>query len=191
MFCIKEIIVVEGKYDKIRLSQTVDALIVTTDGFRLYKNKEKLDMLRRLAAERGIIILTDSDNAGFKIRNYLRQCLGEVNIKHAYIPEIKGKERRKAKPGREGILGVEGVSCDVISDALKKARATPQSSHIQITKARLYEDGLVGMPNSGQKRKELLKRMGMPEKLSANAMLGVINSLYSFEEYIKMVEDLP
>jgi ribonuclease M5 len=190
MISIQEIIVVEGKYDKMRLSQTVDAVIVTTDGFKLYKDKEKLDMLRRMAKKRGIIVLTDSDSAGFKIRNYLRQCLGDVNIKHAYIPEIKGKEKRKAKPGREGLLGVEGVSGDIISQALKKAKATPKTPYKPITKARLYEDGLAGRPNSTQKRKELAKKIGMPEKLSANAMLDVINSLYSYDEYEKIIESL-
>lgn len=190
MIAIQEIIVVEGKYDKIRLSRTVDAVIVTTDGFGLYKNKEKLEMLRRMAQKRGIIVLTDSDSAGFRIRGYLRQCLGDVNIKHAYIPEIKGKEKRKARAGREGLLGVEGVSDGIIIEALNKANATPKTPDRPITKARLYEDGLVGKPDSAQKRRELARKMGLPPRLSANAMLDVINSLYSKEEYENIIRTL-
>lgn len=189
MLSIKEIIVVEGKYDKIRVGQAVNAVIITTDGFRLYKNKEKLDLLRRLSAERGIIVLTDSDSAGFQIRNYLRNCLGDVNIKHAYIPETEGTEKRKAKPGKEGLLGVEGMCGEIIVNALKKANATPASAPGEgIKKADFYEHGLAGTADSAGKRKILAKKMGLPSKISANALLEVMNLLYTKDECLRLMD---
>lgn len=189
MLAISEVIVVEGKHDKIRLEQLVDAFIITTDGFRLYKNKEKIELLRRLSAQRGIIILTDSDNAGFRIRNHIRRCLGDINIKNAYIPEIKGKERRKTKPGSEGLLGVEGVSNEIILSALEKAKATPAMASKGIGKADFFADGFAGGKESAQKRRRLAKKMGLPMKISANAMIDVINLLYTREQYERIIDE--
>ncbi|MDR0405420.1 MAG: toprim domain-containing protein, partial [Clostridiales bacterium] len=142
MIAIREIIVVEGKYDKMRLARLVDALIFTTDGFRVYRDKEKLALLRRLAMERGVIILTDSDAAGFRIRNYLKQCLGSTYVKHAYIPAVEGREKRKAKPSAEGLLGVEGISDDIILESLRKAGATPSEPFCGMKKSDFYAMGL-------------------------------------------------
>jgi ribonuclease M5 len=191
MLSVKEVIVVEGKYDKMQLSRTVDALIITTDGFGLYKDKQKIDLLRRLSRERGIIILTDSDSAGFRIRNYLRQCLGEACIKHAYIPAISGREKRKAKAGREGLIGVEGVDGETIKKALIQANATcGDKSKPALTKTRFFEDGFAGVPGSAERRRMLAKKIGLPEKISANAMIDFINRIYTFEEYLRLIEEL-
>ncbi|OQB14227.1 MAG: Ribonuclease M5 [Firmicutes bacterium ADurb.Bin193] len=185
--CVKEIIVVEGKYDKIRVSSAVDAVIITTDGFRLYRNKEKLDLLRRLAGERGIIILTDSDGAGFKIRNYLRSALGDVEIKNAYIPAIMGREKRKSGSAGEGLLGVEGMDNETIIKALQMAKATPFERSSPITKADFFEYGLAGGSESAKKRRTLAIRMGLPPRISANAMLEAVNLLYTRDEFIKII----
>ncbi len=186
MLKIREVIVVEGKYDKIKLSQIVDAVIITTDGFALYNNKQKMALLKRLASEKGIIVLTDSDSAGFRIRNYIKQCFGDIPIKHAYIPEIAGKEKRKDKCGAEGLLGVEGISDSLIIDALKKAGVTANENVNPITKADFYEFGLAGGKDSASNRQRLAKKMGLPTKLSANALLDVINLLYSREDFLKL-----
>ncbi|MCK9479172.1 MAG: DUF4093 domain-containing protein [Firmicutes bacterium] len=190
MFSVDEIIIVEGKYDKMRLSSVVDALVVTTDGFRVYNNKEKQKQFQHLAAKRGVIILTDSDSAGLRIRNYLCRCLDGVKVKHAYIPEVHGKEKRKSTPGAQQLLGVEGMSNEVIINALKKAKATPKNANAPITAARLYCDGLIGKPNSAQKRHTLLKTLNMPESLSSKAMLDVINRLLTQDEYNRLMAEI-
>jgi len=187
---IREAIVVEGKYDKNTLSQIVDAVIVETSGFGVFKNGEQLTLLRRLAEKQGLIIFTDPDGAGFVIRNYLKGAIPKELVKHAYIPDVAGKERRKRTPGKEGKLGVEGMTPEIILAALDRAGATflagaeeslPQS-RTPITKADLFALGLSGRPDSAAKRAALLNRLELPEHLSANALLTVLNALYSREE---------
>lgn len=186
---IKEAIVVEGRYDKNTLSQVVDAPIVTLEGFSVFNDKEKLRFLRRLAQERGLIILTDSDGAGFVIRNYLKGSLPREQVKQAYIPDVDGKERRKRAPGKEGKLGVEGMPPEVLVQALERAGATFEdgggaAAGTAITKGDLYELGLSGGPDSGTRRAALLKKLGLPERMTANALLEALNILYSREEFL-------
>ena len=184
---IKEVIVVEGRYDKNVLSQVVDATIVETGGFSVFNNKEKVDFLRQLAAKRGLILLTDSDGAGFVIRNFLKGAIPPEQIKQAYIPDVMGKERRKRKAGKEGKLGVEGMSPAVLLDTLRRAGATFEGEETavpvaHITKADLMEKGLIG-PNSVEKRQALLKKLALPAHLTPNAMLEALNLLMTQEEF--------
>ena len=192
---IKEVIVVEGRYDKNALSQVVDGVIVETGGFSIFKDQEKAALFRRLAAARGVIVLTDSDGAGFLIRSHLKGILPPEQVKQAYIPDVYGKERRKRRPGREGKLGVEGMSPQVLLEALRRAGATlegeerqPQRGKEPITKADLYALGLTGQPDSGAKRQELLQKLELPEHMTANALLEVLNLLYTREEFLAMME---
>ncbi len=183
MISVKEVIVVEGRYDKNTLSQVFDAVIVETSGFGLFKDGEKLALLRRLAEKRGLVVLTDSDGAGFVIRNYIKGAIDPALVKMAYIPDVPGKERRKSSPSKEGKLGVEGMSAEVLIAALRRAGATlggETATHRTggITKATLYELGLSGRPDSAARRRELLKKLDLPEKLGANALLDVLNALY-------------
>ena len=187
MVKIREVIVVEGRYDKNTLSQVVDATILETKGFGIFKDKAQLRLLRRAAQARGLIVLTDSDGAGFVIRNYLRGVLPPEREKHAYIPDVPGKERRKAAPGKEGKLGVEGMSPELLLEALRRAGATVEGETAaptrgRITKADLVELGLSGGVGSGEKRLTLLKKLGLPEHMSPNAMLQALNLLYTREE---------
>ncbi len=188
MLHIKEAIVVEGRYDKNALSQVVDTLILETGGFQLFKDPEKLALLRRAAQRRGLIVLTDSDGAGFVIRNRLRGAIPAEQLKHAYIPDVWGKERRKRKPGKEGKLGVEGMPPQVLEQALRRGGATVLEEETAfrsgppLTKGDLFAAGLSGGPGSGEKRKALLKRLELPEHMSANALLAVLNGCYSREE---------
>lgn len=184
---IREVIVVEGRYDKNALKQTVDAVVVETRGFGVFNDKERLALLRRLAEERGLILLTDSDGAGFVIRNFIKGAIPKERLKQAYIPDVYGKERRKTAPGREGKLGVEGMPPEVLLQALERAGATFEDGEAvgerqRITKADLYALGLSGGPDSGRKRAALLKKLGLPERMTANAMLEALNLLYSREE---------
>ena len=185
MRAIKEVIVVEGRYDKNTLSQIVDATVITVGGFSVFNDKEKLAFLRRLAEERGLIVLTDSDGAGFVIRNYLKGALPKDKVKQAYIPDVRGKERRKRHAGKEGKLGVEGMKPHVLLEALKRAGATfldeteaASPAREPITKADLFALGLTGGADSAAKRKALLKRLELPEHLTANGMLEALNLLY-------------
>ena len=187
MISVKEVIVVEGRYDKNTLSQVFDAVIVETSGFGLFKDGEKLALLRRLAEKRGLVVLTDSDGAGFVIRNYIKGAIDPALVKMAYIPDVPGKERRKSSPSKEGKLGVEGMSAEVLIAALRRAGATlggETATHRTggITKATLYELGLSGRPDSARRRHELLKRLDLPERLGASALLDVLNALYTSEE---------
>ncbi len=194
MIQIREVIVVEGKYDKIKLSSLVDGLIIETNGFGIFKDQERLDLIRSLADKRGIIILTDSDSAGFLIRGKLSSCISPEKIKHAYIPDILGKERRKSSPSREGKLGVEGVETKILLEALQRAGATLEEKRPRreaVSKSDLYELGLVGREESAVKRKRLLKELRLPEHLSANGLLRVINTMYSREEWKKLFEGDP
>ena len=192
MIKIREAIVVEGRYDKNTLSQIVDAPILETSGFGVFKNKQQLAFLRRVAHERGLIVFTDSDGAGFVIRNHLKSAIEPQYLKHAYIPDIYGKERRKSAPGKEGKLGVEGMTPEVIVDALRKAGATIEGEDApvtqQIKKQDLMELGLSGGKDSSQKRLALLKNLDLPEHMSANAMLQALNLLYDLEELKQMLQ---
>jgi len=192
MIKIKEAIVVEGNYDKIKLSQIVDTTIVVTDGFMIFKNKSIMNMIAKLADTCGVIVFTDSDRAGFQIRNHIKNSLHGKNIKHAYIPDIPGKEKRKDKPSKEGFLGVEGISDEIIINALKEC-ITPvdDNSHKRlITKSDLCILGLSGGNDSRQKRNVLLKKLGLPLRLSTNAMLQVLNTAYSYDELQILLSDL-
>ena len=194
MVKIKEAIVVEGRYDKNTLSQIVDAPILETSGFGIFKDKQQLALLRRVAENRGLIVFTDSDGAGFVIRNHLKSVIPAKFLKHAYIPDIYGKEKRKAAPGKEGKLGVEGMRPEIILEALRKAGATMDgeeaSSRQQITKQDLMELGLSGGKDSSALRLQLLKKLNLPQHMSANAMLQALNLLYSLEELVEIVETL-
>ena len=186
MIAVKEVIVVEGRYDKNTLSQIVDAVIVETGGFGIFNDKEKLALLRRLAETRGLVILTDSDGAGFVIRNHLKGAIDPALVKHAYIPDIPGREKRKSAPSKEGTLGVEGMRPEVLLSALRRAGATlsdgeGQPPRLALTKADLYALGLSGVPGAEARRRALLKSLSLPEKLSPNAMLDVLGALYTKE----------
>ena len=191
MISVKEAIIVEGRYDKIKLGGIVDAPIIETNGFRVFSDKEKQALIRDIAAKRGILVLTDSDGAGFVIRNFLRGAVPKEQIKHCYIPQIEGKERRKPQKSKEGLLGVEGVTDEIIIDAIRKSGATilgeEQKQRQEITKADLFELGLTGGENSAQKRQALLKKLNMPTYLSTNALLTALNCLYSLEEIKRLL----
>ena len=190
MLKVSEVIIVEGRYDKNLLSQIVDATIITTEGFGIFKDKDKQAMLRSLAERRGLVILTDSDGAGFVIRNFLKGCVDPKYIKHAYIPDILGKEKRKTAPSREGKLGVEGMSPEVIISALEKAGVGAESSEQkddEITKPYLYSLGLFGGESSAQKRKALQKALSLPEHLSTNSLTQILNIVSTREEIERII----
>ena len=191
---IREVIVVEGRYDKNALSQVVDATIITLGGFAVFNDREKLAFLRRLAEQRGLIVLTDSDGAGFVIRNYLKGALPRDRVKQAYIPDIPGKERRKRTPGKEGKLGVEGMRPQVILDALRRAGATFAQQdesetpvHPVITKADFYEWGLSGRPDSTARRAAVLHALDLPAHMTANALLEFINAVGTHEQVAEII----
>ena len=186
MVKIREAILVEGRYDKNTLSQIVDAPILETAGFGIFKDKKQMALLRQVAQKRGLIVFTDSDGAGFVIRNHVKSAIPGKYLKHAYIPDILGKEKRKSAPGKEGKLGVEGMSPEIILEALRRAGATIEGEEAaasqQITKQDLMELGLSGGADASAKRLVLLKKLNLPEHMSANAMLQALNLLYSLEE---------
>lgn len=194
MLKIKEAIVVEGRYDKNTLSQIVDATIFETNGFGIFKDGQKMALLRRVAEKRGLIVFTDSDGAGFVIRNRIKSCIPAEYLKHAYIPDIYGKERRKAAPGKEGKLGVEGMTREVIYDALRRCGATIEGETATpvtaITKQDMMELGLSSGKDSAAKRLTLLKKLNLPEHMSANALLQALNVLYSLDELTAIVNEL-
>ena len=194
MVKIKEAIVVEGRYDKNTLSQIVDATILETSGFGIFKDKQQMALLRRVAEKRGLIVFTDSDGAGFVIRNHIKSAIPAKYLKHAYIPDIPGKEKRKSTPGKEGKLGVEGMTKEVILEALRKAGATMEGEDAfqcrGITKQDMMALGLSGGPDAAAKRLDLLKKLNLPEHMSANAMLQALNLLYTLEELTEIVKSL-
>lgn len=191
MLRLKEAIVVEGRYDKAALKPLVDTAIFTTEGFGIFRDREKLKLLRAVAERRGLIVLTDADGAGLVIRNRLRQCIGDRYLKHAYIPCVPGKERRKKRPSRAGTLGVEGMRAEVLEQALRRAGATDRAPDApEFTKGELYALGLSGGKDSAARRRELQKALGLPANLSANALLDALNSLYSREEVLSAVQVL-
>ena len=193
MIKINKIIVVEGKYDKIKLSSIVDGVIIETSGFGIFKDKEKQKLIRRLAAEKGLLILTDSDSAGFMIRSFLSSIVPSEYITNVYIPDIFGKEKRKEAPSKEGKLGVEGVSSEILIQALQKAgvssSSSESSSHKKVTNVDLFEDGFSGGPDSREKRLKLLRFLELPERMTTKALLQVINSIMTYDEYKKAVCD--
>ena len=192
MLKIQQAIVVEGRYDKNTLSQIVDAPIFETSGFHIMKDKATQALLRRVAMERGLIVFTDSDGGGFVIRNFLKQIIPAQYLFHAYIPDIYGKEKRKSAPGKEGKLGLEGMSREVILTALENCGANFQPNKKQpITKQHLFALGLSGQANSSILRKQLLKKLELPEHVSANAMLQALDVLYSPEELADILKELP
>ena len=192
MIKIREAIVVEGRYDKNTLSQIVDAPILETSGFGIFKDKEQLAFLRKVAQQRGLIVFTDSDGAGFVIRNHLKSAIEPQYLKHAYIPDVYGKERRKATAGKEGKLGVEGMPPEILVEALRRAGATFEDgevhTHQSITKQDLVALGLSGGKDSSEKRKRLLKKLELPEHMSANAMLQALNLLYTIDDLRVLVQ---
>ncbi len=194
MIRIKQAIITEGRYDKIRLSNIVDAVIICTNGFSIYKDKEKQELIKSLAAGTGIIILTDSDSAGFQIRSFLRSIVKQGEVLNAVTPDIYGKERRKAQPSKQGKLGVEGIPDELLIEALKRAGAVidgePESPRGEpLTRADLMELGLIGGENSAEMRRELQRRLGLPELLSVKLLLEVANKMFSREEFIKTAEE--
>ena len=191
MHSVREVIVVEGRYDKNALSQVVDAVIIETSGFGIFNDAEKRKLLQTMAEARGLIVLTDSDGAGFVIRNYIKGCVDPKLVKHAYIPDIYGKERRKSAPSREGKLGVEGMKPQVLLDALIRARATfddeeNKKTAPRISKADMYARGLSGREGSAEKRARLIKQLGLPERLTADGLLDVLNATMSREEFLSI-----
>lgn len=187
MIKIKEAVIVEGKYDKIKLSGLLDTVIVETDGFAIFKDKEKQQLIRFLAEKRGIIIMTDSDSAGFKIRSFVKGIIKNDNVKNVYIPDIYGKEKRKTEMSKEGKLGVEGMETQIIMDALKKAGVlcseNSKKEGREITHTDFFEDGISGGENSSTIRKAFAKNLGLPEMISSSALLKIINSYMTYDEY--------
>lgn len=183
-------VIVEGRYDKIKLQSVIDGIIITTDGFGIYKNRAKQALIRKYAETTGIIILTDSDGAGFQIRSSLKGCIGSGRAVNVYIPDIFGKERRKDKPSKEGKLGVEGIDPDILREAFEKAGVTGSDTGrpIWIDKQRLVNDGLSGGDGSSGLRRELCLKLGFPERMSAKALLEALNTLCNEEEYTAALE---
>ena len=195
MIRLREAVIVEGRYDKIKLGGIVDAPIIETGGFRVFNDREKQKLIRKIAAARGIVILTDSDGAGFVIRNFLKGAVPKEQIKNCYIPQLAGKEKRKAQAGKEGLLGVEGMTDEIIIEALRRCGATilgeEGAARAEMTKTDLYDLGLTGTACSAKLRQRLLTHLSLPTYLSANAMLTALNCLYSLEELKGILAQLP
>lgn len=188
MIKVDNVIIVEGRYDKIKLSSLIDGVIIETDGFGIFKNKEKQKMIRRLAKEKGLVILTDSDSAGFKIRSFIGSIVPQEYITNVYIPDIYGKEKRKIEPSKEGKLGVEGVSADVLINAFQQSGICCESSDKEksdkaVSNLDFFEDGLTGGQNSSYRRKQLLKYLELPENMSSKGLIEIINICLSYDEY--------
>lgn len=186
MIKLKEVVIVEGKYDKIKLSSILDANIITTDGFAIFKDREKQNYLKRLGEKNGAVIITDSDSAGLIIRNFLKNIISENKIKNVYIPEISGKEKRKKEASKEGLLGVEGLSAKILEESLSRFGITETKSEktgAEITQTDFFDDGLIGKENSAEKRRKLCEILKLPHNLSKNSLLKALNELISYEEY--------
>lgn len=187
-------VIVEGKYDVIKLSNILDTLIIKTDGFGIFKDKEKQALLRRLAGERGIIVMTDSDSAGFLIRKFINSSLPTEKITHVYIPDLYGKEKRKREFSKEGKLGVEGTPEEIILEALRKAGVTAAKTNHEprrlITNIDLYEHGLTGKENSARKRKALLRALALPERMSTASLIKILNTFVAYEEFEEKIKEL-
>lgn len=192
MLHLEQAVIVEGKYDKIKLNSIIDGVIITTNGFSVIKDKEKIELIRYFAKKKGIIILTDSDSAGFKIRNYIKGAVKDGKITNVYIPDIFGKEKRKTAPSKEGKLGVEGIDKGILLKAFEKAgilSSETTEKRDPITKIDLYEAGLTGGKNSSEKRKAVLKRLDMPQLLTTNSMLEILNTMMSREEFLRFAAE--
>ena len=190
MIKVDQIVIVEGKYDKIKLSSIIDGIIIETEGFGIFKDKEKQKLIRKLAEKKGIVILTDSDSAGFVIRNFITSIVPNEYITNVYIPDIFGKEKRKESYSKEGKLGVEGVPAEIISDAFAKAGigvAASEANNKEITLNDFYDDKLTGAPDSKERRKKLLRQLDLPERMSTKAMLEIFNLFLTYDEYKKLV----
>ena len=187
-------VIVEGKYDKARLTSVIDALIITTDGFGIFNSKEKQTFIKKTASEKGIIILTDSDAAGFKIRNFLKNIVPENKITHAYIPDIYGKEKRKDAPSKEGKLGVEGIDNTILEKALLNtglfSLSEKEEPSRKITVSDLFEAGLTGTDNSAEKRRKFLQKEGLPARLTGKNLLTVLNSFFTYEDFLKKTGEI-
>jgi len=190
MIKLKQAVIVEGKYDKIKLSGLIDAVIITTDGFGIFKNREKLDLIRLFAKTHGVIILTDSDSAGFLIRNRLKSRINEGEIYNIYIPDVFGKEKRKTVFSRENKIGVEGINADVLRKAFEKFTTAQSCEFSKITRERLFNDGLIAGKNSSALRKKLQRELHLPESLTGKALPGVISALFTEEEYTNALSNL-
>lgn len=192
MLKISEAVIVEGKYDKLKLSNFLDTLIIETNGFSIYKDKEKLKFIRRLAKERGIIILTDSDHSGFQIRNFIAGGVPDGRVNHIYIPDIYGTEKRKTQPSKEGKLGVEGMSDELLKKRFDSVgvMSEPVTGKILITNYDLYDAGISGRPNAAEKKKKLLKALDLPEFLSTKSLLTYINSTMTKDEFLSICKKL-
>ena len=192
MIKIDKVIIVEGRYDKIKLSSMIDGIIIETEGFGIFKDKDKQKLIRKLAETKGIAILTDSDSAGFVIRNFITSIVPKEYITNVYIPDIYGKEKRKDSPSKEGKLGVEGVSAEILKEAFKKAGIGVSQSETnerkKITLNDFFDDGLTGDSQSKRKRTDLLKKLDLPERMSTKAMLDILNTFITYDEYKKLVE---
>lgn len=188
MHSVREVIVVEGRYDKNSLSQVVDAVIIETSGFGIFNNIQKQKLLRKMAESRGLIVLTDSDGAGFAIRNFIKSCVDPALVKHAYIPDIYGKEKRKLSPSKEGKLGVEGMRPDILLEALRRAGATIDNEEsavrAKISKADMFAKGLSGKEGSKERRAALIRRLDLPEHMTADALLDFLNATMTREEFL-------
>lgn len=192
MIKIDKVIIVEGRYDKIKLSSMIDGIIIETEGFGIFKDRDKQKLIRKLAETKGIAILTDSDSAGFVIRNFITSIVPKEYITNVYIPDIYGKEKRKDSPSKEGKLGVEGVSAEILKEAFKKAGIGVSQSvtneRKKITLNDFFDDGLTGDTQSKRKRTDLLKKLDLPERMSTKAMLDILNTFITYDEYKKLVE---
>lgn len=200
---VSRAVIVEGKYDQIKLSSLIDGLIIRTDGFRIYKDKQKMAFIRTVARKKGLVVVTDSDRAGFQLRGFLRSIVGDADIVHVYIPQISGKEKRKAVPGAERLLGVEGIDADTLRELFQRSGALassdggqalggadevelPSNDNVQtrrIERMDFFTDGLIGGSDASAKRQKLLGFLKLPTYLTANGLLGVINTLMTYEEY--------
>lgn len=184
-------VIVEGKYDVIKLQSIIDGQIIKTDGFSFFKSEETKNYIRRAAQKNGVIVLTDSDGGGLVIRNHLSSILPKDKIIHLYPPQIEGKERRKNAPSKEGYLGVEGISAEILRSLFAPfEKKEKESNDKKVTKLDFFEDGLTGCPDSGEKRDRLKKRLSLPKNISANALLDAVNLLYSYEEYKAIIQEL-
>lgn len=188
---VKEVIIVEGKYDKIKLDSLINATIIPTDGFSIFKNRDKKELIKKYAFKRGLIILTDSDSAGMMIRNHLKSFIPAEYIKNAYVPRIEGKEKRKITAGKEGLLGVEGMTSEIILNALYKVCQKPDNTPKRIiTKQDLISDGISGGKNSKEKREFILKKLNVPLNLNSNSMLDALNTFTTYEQYKQYIEEI-
>jgi ribonuclease M5 len=190
---LSQAVIVEGKYDKIKLESVIDALILTTDGFRIYKDRERRALLQSLAKTRGLIVLTDSDAAGFQLRGHITGICGTEHVAHVFIPDVLGKEKRKRAPSAEGKLGVEGMDGGVLREAFRRAGILPDSAPPPadpITRVDLYEDGFTGGKDSATLRRALYARLGLPARLSTTAALELLNHMLTREEYRALAEEM-